>query len=210
MSSSDDKKFPLATKAHTLRFRRSVSVNNFTLPKPYQKRPIVEDEPQMSTTRIALLGVSGLAAAGMLAMLAMAARDNLDTKPVLVIAAPPETPVIAEEKPPTRQRTGALTAAKSISKSERPAMKALGARDYPAPRAVARPPLLAVSAKVQRPLHMPPKPEPVPHDPDVELITAILMLTSTLRVEPATTVPPVCTLETRGDTGCPMAHISEP
>ena len=210
MSPSDDKKFPLATKVCTSRFRRSVRVSDFTLPKPYQNRPFVEDEPQISKTRMALLGVSGLASAGMLAMLAMAARDNLDTEPGLVIAAQLERPVIAEEKPQPRQTHGALTPAKSIPKGERPAMWALGARGYPAPRALARPALLAVSAKLQRPLRQPPKPEPVPHDPDVELITAILMLTPPPRAEPANATPAVCTFETHGDTGCPMAHVSEP
>ena len=208
MSPSDDKKFPVATKAHGSRFRRSVS--DFTLPKPYQKKPFVEDEPQMSKTRMALLGVSGLAAAGMVAMLAMVARDNLDTRPVPVIAATLQMPESMEVAPPASQEHAAMAAAKPVSKAARPAMKALGASDYPAPRVSVRQALLAVSAKVARPVRALPKPDPVPHDPDVELITAILMLTPTPRAEPANAMVAVCTPEAPIDSGCPVAHAAEP
>ena len=215
MSSSDDKTFPVATKPRGARFRRSVSVNDFTLPKPYQKKPFIEDEPQMSTTRTALIGAAGLAAAGMVVAIAMVARENLATKPVLVIAAPLEIPQQLDEPPPPVEKArGALALAKPHSSG--PAMAALGARDYPelrpALRPASRPALRAVSTRTARALRpAPPKPEPVVHDPDVELITAILLLSPLAKVDSASAAVAVCTPESQHDAGCPLApHGIEP
>lgn len=215
MSSSDDKTFPVAAKLRGSRFRRSVSVNDFIRPKPYQKKPFVEDEPQMSKTRIALIGAAGLAAAGIVVAIAMVAKENLDTKPVLVIAAPLDIPEhIDEPAPPVKKARGALASPKTPS-SARPAMAAMGAKDYPQVRPATRPALLAVSTGTVRALRpAAPRPEPVAHDPDVDLITAILLLSSPVRAasaNAANAAVAVCTPESHQDSDCPLApHGIEP
>ena len=215
MSSPDDKTFPVAAKPRGSRFRRTVSVNDFTLPKPYEKKPFVEDEPQLSKTRMALIGAAGLAAAGIVVAIAMVAKENLDTKPVLVIAAPLDMPqLIDEPAPPVKKPRSALASAKRPS-SDRPAMAALGAKDYPQVRNATRPALLAVSARTVRALRpAAPKPEPVAHDPDVDLITAILLLSPPARADlanAANAAVAVCTPESHQDSGCPLApHGNEP
>ena len=204
MSPSDDKNFPVASKQRGARFRRSVSVDDFTLPKPYLKKPFVEDEPETSKGRIALMGLSGIAAAGMLAMLALVARDSLVARPVLVIAAPLQmAEPAAPPAPPPKARAAASE--KPALKSSRPALAALGATELAPPRVASRPLLHAVAAKLVRPVRVAvPKPEPAPQDPDVDLITAILMLSPPVRPEPAHAAA-VCTPESPYDTGCPLA-----
>ncbi len=205
MSSSDDKKFPVANKTHGSRFRRGVSANDFTLPKPYQKKPFVEDEPETSKARIVMLALSGIAAAGLVTVLAMVAKDHFDTRPVLVIAAPMEPPELADEAAPAKKTRSSMAAAKASSRASRPPLAALGPKDFAARRAAAKPALLAVSSKTSRPLRPLPKPEPAAHDPDVELITAILMLTPAPRGEALNAASSVCTAEAHRTVGCPVA-----
>lgn len=157
MPPTDDQHFPLPS----VRTRRSISVRDYKLPKPYRKKKFVEDAQPMSPLRIGLLVFSGLVIASLVTVLAMLARDNLDAPQLLVVSAPKPAPALAPVLP----------------EPPAPAAAALAQRpEAPAQRPAARP--AALPAAVPRRHEEPaPRIDAPAADPDVVLITAILMLT---------------------------------
>jgi hypothetical protein len=188
VSPSDPKPLPLATRLAAPRQRGSIHPRDFTLPKPYHKKPFVEDEPESSRLRMAVLGVSGLVAAGVLAGLAYLATDSLETRPVPVIAAPMDAPAAVPDMPHARPAA-----------SRRPALAAAVVRTaLPAPKPPA-------ASKALHMVRMAPKVEAPAPDPDVALIAAILLLTP-----PAEAQPQTCSAEPANDAGCHALHGMEP
>jgi hypothetical protein len=187
---------PIVLSIPPLRSGRSVRVRNYALPKPYRKKAFVEDTPRMSRRRLAVLTLSCLTIASLVAALAMLAKENLESPPVLVIAAP----VTPEAASPAAAPLAPYRA--PVDGPASPVLTALAI--HAAPRAVAAP-----VPKAARAPRAAPKPELPPSDPDVDLVTVILTLT----MPPANAVPAtaaVCTPGTPSDHGCPAIHGMEP
>jgi hypothetical protein len=209
---ADESLFPLATtKVPGPRTRRSssVSARDFALPKPYRKKKFVEDEPRMSRARLAVLTLSGLTIASLVAALALLARDNLASPPVLVIAAPKAT---LEELPEAQAAAALLTRfAAPSARREAPVLAAAAPAGPAHARAVPHAPRPAMAPKAPRMAHPAPQQSAAPApDPDVVLITAILTLTMPPASDQAVQAISVCAAGAASDNGCPAIHGMEP
>lgn len=182
---------PSANKSHALvarslpRTGRSVSARHYSMPKPYRRKRFVEDAARMSRLRMTALTLSGLLIVGLIGALAALIKDNLDSPPVLIVAAPRPTHVV---------RTAAPKAAPLPPLTlEAPAASAPApARVWPA-------------AKAARPAQQALNKELIPPDPDVILISAILSLTAA----PGQDAAPDCAAGI-SDSGCAALHGMEP
>ncbi|MES2016950.1 MAG: hypothetical protein V4484_10685 [Pseudomonadota bacterium] len=168
MFPSDEQPYPLSSNPPAPR-GRSISVRDYKLPKPYRKKRFVEDPTPMSPLRMGLLVFSGLVIVSLVAALAVLAKENLDSPPLLVIAAPMPAAALplALPAPPVPLMTLQPSPARAMPD---PTLA-------PAVHARAFAPAVARHAPSQ-------KPEPPATDPDVVLITAILMLTAPSGQEP--------------------------
>lgn len=188
MRPTDEKKYTLVSRKPS---RRGISARDFSLPKPYRK-PIPGDQLRgMSRLRLVMLAFSGLLIASLIAALAILAHDNA-TSPharAIVEAAKPAP------KPPPEKRA--------------PGVKAASA---PAPAIPAAP------ARIEHTLDQPPPAEPLlaeqltdvtldeQPDPDVVLITAILLLSAV----PIAETPGSCNIVPGDDHGCSAIHAMDP
>lgn len=215
MPPPDDKQYPLATKTAAPRVSRSagrsvghsISARDYSLPKPYRRKRFVEDKPDMSRSRVAMLAFSGVLIASLVVALALLAKENLHSPPVMVIAAPKEpaqdTAGKSAASAQTRKVAGPI-AGKAAPRRAREPMASHG-RDLTkvsAPLPASLPP----AKKVAKISQVPSLTEPAVPDADVVLITAILTLTP--RPEPDTTG--ACTPSMGGDHGCAAIHGMKP
>lgn len=204
MRPSDEKPFPLITATMPgPRASRSIKVRDYALPKPYRKKTFVEDEPRMSRVRIAVLTLSCLTIASLVGALAMLAKENLDTPPVLIVAAPaPETAKV----PMVQLAVPVVARARLALADGLPPAPARAREAAPAHPAVLR----ALAAKTARAPHPVPKPDAPPPDPDVDLVTVILTLTMPSAAGGADPAAATCSAGTPSDNGCPAIHGMEP
>ena len=201
----DEKHYPLAAPTPAPRGRRSISARDYSLPKPYRKKKFVEDEPELSTLRKGLLAFSGLVIASLIAALALLAKENFDSPPVLVIAAPkPAAPL------PVALAEAPAPAFLPMPAPARSPMAAVHGREDPPQAAPHRPTLLSSAARLARSTHVAPVPEVPAPDPDVVLISAILLLTAPSAAAPDDPALAACTATTMSDSGCPAIHGMKP
>jgi hypothetical protein len=159
------KPFPLATNKAVPRAGRSIRPRDFTLPKPYRRKRFVEDGPGMSRLRMLLLTLSALVISGLIATLVLLAKENLDSPPMPIIAAPAPLPAPAPLVAPAQSAVlPAMAAVPPPLPEQTPPARA------PLPKA---PPAPARLVRVAAPM----APTAIAPDPDVVLITAILTLT---------------------------------
>lgn len=194
MPPSDTKHYPLATNKGAPRARRSISVRDYALPKPYRRKRFVEDGPGKSRLRMAMLTLSVLLIAGLVGALVVLARTGFDAPPVPIVAAPRPAPAPLAQEAPT-------VSAPDVPAAAPPAVVAAPARPE---RIAAEPP----TARAVRAPQATPQPQVPAPDPDVVLIAAILTLTPP--PEPATLA---CLPSAIGDSRCPVEpgsdHVSE-
>jgi hypothetical protein len=165
---SADRQYPLAATTAAPRVRRSVCARDYTLPKPYRRKKFVEDAPDRSRLRVALLSCSGLALTSLITALAMLAKENLEAPPITIIAA---------QAPPPAARPSAAAVTAQLANFVAPQVAASSAVDpvrapHPRPR-----PKVAPAPKLARIAHAAAQPVGAAPDPDVVLISAILALT---------------------------------
>ncbi len=167
-----EKPFPLVSNRMPPHAGRSLRARDFALPRPYRRKPYVEDGMGMSRLRKMGLAMSSMAIAGLIATLVMLARDNLDAPPIPVIAAPlpPAAPVAVAAGPAAQAQPP-----RTVVPADLPL--AVQGRE---PKVVAAPP--AIKAVRSAPTAL--KPAIEAPDPDVLLITAILTLTPPPEPEP--------------------------
>lgn len=147
--------------SHKQRYPLATSTFHYTLPKPYRRKRFVDDAPGRSRLRMAGLTLAGLTVAGLLGALLVLARENFDAPPVPIVAAPRPAPAPALPTP--------AAVATAPAAAERPAVPV---RKPAPPVHAARFPARAV--RLARPVA---SPAPAVPDPDVDLISAILILT---------------------------------
>ena len=193
--SDADHPCPPVAETAAPRTGRSIRARDYKRPKPYRKKQFVEDPPDISRPRVALLAISGLVVTGLIVALALLVKENVDAPPLLVIAAPmPAAPLAAlpvaapAPPPPSLPRAG-------VPEADAPAPPL-------PPAALAR---VKLAAKRAAPRALP-KPELPVADPDVTLIMAILTLTAPAP-DPA---PPACMNTPAADHGCPAIQSPTP
>ena len=232
MSTSDKKEYALVTYKIRPRARRSVITRDYSLPKPYRRMVFAEEQPGTSKMKAALWAATGVLLAGLVAELAALAQEHLRQRDLPIIAAaaltaPQATAPLswAEVKPPSSApdaahgelatvgdtasflptgspeqqaqlsaKTGAASTA-GFETGPRPAAKA-----GPAPWSAATAPLRKLKGT-----HLP-LAVPVPEtDPDVVLITAILLLAPGFQTE-APGPASACVPGVPKDTPCAELH----
>ena len=197
MPPADNTHYPLSAATPAPRARRSISARDYSLPKPYRKKRFVEDEPKLSTLRKGLLAFSGLVVASLIA--ALLAKENFESPPVVVIPAPkPAAPLpvaLADASP----------AFLPMPVPVRPPMAAV--RDDAPPAVPHGRAMLPAVAKPAHRAQLAPATEAPPPDPDVVLISAILLLTA-----PSASAPddPALAACSASDSGCPAIHGMKP
>lgn len=176
MSLSDENRTGLATKKPASRPQRSIKASDFSLPKPYRKKRFVEDEPQEPRKRIAAAPLAGVLIASLVAALVMLVKENFDKPPVLVVAAPLPAEQAYKAAKPVKLTARPARALREPALASAPAQPIAAVRtrvDFiPAVMIGGR--FVPVASKVAR---VAPMAEPVEPDPDVVLISTILMLT---------------------------------
>ena len=202
MPPADETHYPLAAAKPAPRVRRSISARDYSLPKPYRKKRFVEDEPKLSTLRKGLLAFSGLVVASLIAALALLAKENFESPPVVVIPAPkPAAPLpvaLADASP----------AFLPMPVPVRPPMAAV--RDDAPPAVPHGRAMLPALAKPVHRAHLAPATQAPPPDPDVVLISAILLLTAPGASAPDDPALAACNATAVGDSGCPAIHGMKP
>ena len=204
MPPADDTHYPLAAATPAPRTRRSISARDYSLPKPYRRKKFVEDEPKLSTLRKGLLAISGLVIACLIAALALLAKENFESPPVVVMAAPKPAaplPVALADAPP---------AFLPMPVPAPPPMAAVRGREEAPPAVLHGPIKLAATPKPARDAHLAPVPEAPPADPDVVLISAILLLTAPSASAPDDPALATCSATAVSDGGCPDIHGMKP
>lgn len=179
MSPSAENHTMLATKRPQARARRSIKASDFALPKPYRKKRFVEDEPEVPKMRVAAVSLGGVLIACLVAALALLVKENLDTPPVLVVAAPPPAaapPTVAASVKLTARPARQLREPWAVAAPAQPMAAARARVDF-IPSVLVGGHFMAVPGKSAHMAHMAAAPEPAEPDPDVVLISTILMLT---------------------------------
>ncbi len=203
MHSPDDKHYPLEAPKRAAPSRRSVSKKDFKLPKPYRRQVYSEEPDRLTRLQVSLIGFAGLMIATLLGVLAlMAHEDELSPEGKVIVAAARREPVDTddtqyasfpvratkdESATPPALRSGARTAAK-VNAAEEAAAKArmkAKAKAEAAERlaALQKKPLpsarsgATLAARARKAKALPVQTAPASNDPDVALITAILLLT---------------------------------
>lgn len=190
MRPTDEKKYTLVSRKPS---RRSISARDFSLPKPYRK-PIPGDQSRgMSRLRLVMLAFSGLLIASLIAALAMLAHDNATSPHAMAIV---EAAKPAPRPPPEKRAPGVKAADAGLP----PAVPAAPARiehtlDQP-------PPVDTVPAEQFADVAL----EEMQQDPDVVLITAILLLSAV----PIAETPGSCNVVPGDDLGCSASHAMDP
>ena len=237
MSTSDKKEYALVHPTMQPRMRRHLAARDYSLPKPYRRKVFLEEPPTTSKVTLALWAAAGVLMAGLIAELTSLAQENMRQRRLPIIAAAPP-PVLPEQAPsirgnelaraPAARRApvelapllvAAAAAAVSAEINATPAQAQLDGgesrpsdRDQPRPLNMAAntsPPQLAhviKKGKQPRPAVIAPSVEP---DPDVVLITAILLLSPQLHWDVPTS-DPVCTPGAPKDPACPELHGMRP
>ena len=227
MSTSEKKENALATSTVRPRTRGSLATRDYSLPKPYRRKAFPEEQPSTSKMKLALWAAAGVLMAGLIAELTSLAQENLRQRrlPIIAAAPPPARPEPAPtvhseqvQRPAARQAPyqpapPALAPAAALAAEivAIPAQAQLDDRQPrpgdiggPAPtRTLAQPmaqrlPLVVKKGKLARSVAVESAVEP---DPDVVLITAILLLSPHLEWD----VPlpgPVCTPGAPKDPAC--------
>lgn len=214
MSTSEKKENALATLTVRPRTRRNVAPRDYSLPKPYRRQTFPDEEqPTTSKMRLALWAVGGVLMAGLIAELTSLAQENIRQRRLPIIAAAP--PSMLPEPAPTLYadqvhgpvaRQAANAPAPSAVAPESIATPAQAQLDNGESR-LARPlgqpaaqrlPLVLKRFKLARPVAVEAAAEP---DPDVVLITAILLLSPHLQWDVAPPFP-VCTPDAPKDPAC--------
>jgi len=186
---TDEKKYTLVSRKPS---RRSISARDFSLPKPYRK-PIPGDQLRgMSRLRLVLLAFSGLLIASLIAALAILAHDNATSPHAMAIV---EAAKPAPRPPPEKRAPG---------------VKAAAAQPAAVP---------AAPARIEHTLDQPPPGDTLPaeqsadvaveemqQDPDVVLITAILLLSAA----PIAETPGSCNMVPGDDFACSASHAMDP
>jgi hypothetical protein len=251
----DDKLLSLARPRQAPQPRRAVRKNDFSLPKPYQRRLFSEEPERLTRLQKGLLAFATLLVATLAAVMALLAHENARSPrgKVIVAAArlesleppePPETqllsypspapmsaaPAPASAAPPIRATPPALAGdgpalpappvPRAVrAKAAKPARKLVAASKQPLPRARAAAALLAREKKSRpRPLRKAPVRSAPPADPDVVLITAILLLAPAPAPAAASAPPtgmsgpahPACPSAGPRDTGCANVQPAKP
>lgn len=244
MHSPDDKNYPLASAKRPPRPKRSVSKQDFKLPKPYRRQLFSEEPEGLTRLQIGMLGFGALLTATLIAVLALLAKES-DHSPegkVIVAAASLETvepvdahaaavPALAVAAIPPALQEGARStlparasapapgrvpiALKTPVKAKTPTLLAVAPKKAPHARAVTA--LLAREKKRKPPRGEPVVKHPAP-DPDVALITAILLLTPSpapastpaVAMELAGHAPLICPPATPKHSACTEVHMAKP
>lgn len=204
MSPSAENHTMLATTRPQARARRSIKASDFARPKPYRKKRFVEDEPEVPKMRVAAVSLAGVLIACLVAALALLVKENLATPPVLVVAAPlpaPSPPAAAASVKLTARPARELRAPLPAAAPGQP-MAAPRARVDFIPSVLVGGHFMPVPGKSARMAHMAAASEPAEADPDVVLISTILMLTPPPEAEQES--PAACALA--GAKGCAALH----
>jgi hypothetical protein len=205
VSTSDKKEYGLVTQTMHPRPRRSVSMRDYSLPKPYRKKVFVEEAPTTSKTKLALWTVSGILIAGLVVELGMLAQETMRQRELPIIAAAPPRPAVDEAPAPRAVHKKAAAAAAIAIVA--PAAAALAHEPLPglAPgrTGVMRVKLHPAAGKHGKPAGWQ-APALVPEpDPDVVLITTILLLAPQLQDD---STQNACSAAAPKDNACADLH----
>jgi len=185
---TDEKKYTLVSRKPS---RRSISARDFSLPKPYRK-PIPGDQLRGSSRlRLVLLAFSGLLIASLIAALAILAHDNA-TSPHAMAIVEAAKPV---PRAPPEKRAGGIKAAAAPEPVPLAPARIEHTLDQPEP---AEPMLAEQLADAAL--------EDLQQDPDVVLITAILLLSAA----PIADGPAACGAMPGDDHGCSAIDAMDP
>lgn len=206
MRPPDEKKYVLVTQKTKLRKSRSLSVRDYSLPKPYRKAMSGEERRGISRMQVALLAVAGMLIAGLIATLALLAHENVTTprpKPIVAMSGKQAgdallAPAVFPGTPPGGVSGSPALAAPFNARAVPPPPRRRGerAQDEAATAAPA--------AKEDNPLsELTPEVSP---DPDVVLLTAILMLTPPPVLEIQHGTPAICTAASASAPECSEMH----
>jgi len=227
VSTSEKKENALATSTVRPRTRGHLATRDYSLPKPYRRKAFPEEQPSTSKMKLALWAVAGVLMAGLIAELTSLAQENLRQRrlPIIAAAPPPALPepaptlhsdqaqLPAARRAPHKPAPSALAPAAAVATEiiAAPAQAQLddsvslpGNMGEPAPaRTVAqataqRLPLVLKKGKQARLVAVESAVEP---DPDVVLITAILLLSPHLQWD-VPLLGPVCTPDAPKDAAC--------
>ena len=219
MQSSDDKQYPLAALKRASQPKRAVSKKDFRLPKPYRRQLFSEEPDRLTRLQVSLLGFAGVMVAtliGVLVLLADEKERSPHGKPIIVARAeledidalhaqltafpPPAVEVRRDPAPVLPHAPRPSVVAKAAPKA-RPPLR---------PKATKATAVMLVRSHQAAPLQAP--------DPDVALITAILLLTPppapanapALSTELAGRGVAACTPNPVKDSGCTDLHKMKP
>ena len=205
MSPSDKKDYGLVTQTMRPRPRRSVSMRDYSLPKPYRKKVFVEEAPTPSRIKTVLWTVSGVLVAGLVVELCMLAQETMRQRELPIIAAAPR-PAVDDAPAPLAMREQVSAAAPiaalapATAASRHAVSPVLAAAGIGAIRGKVH---LASAGRPGKPSRLQPAalaPEP---DPDVVLITAILLLAPQLRDN---STQHACTTSPPSENACADLH----
>lgn len=223
MSPTDKKSLTLVTQTTRPRLRRTVNTHHYALPKPYRRKRLLEERPRWKR-KLGFYVVSGLVIGTLIGQVAEVAEQARREREMPIIAAVPDdtgqgaaaappASALGPLEPPAAPPADALTAQQlppappapaQGDGSEAPGMAAPVGEPSPAPT-------VAISSTIPRPAARRHKPAPsapqrsTPPDPDVVLISAILMLGPTLFGEAAPAAAD-CPADAPQDAACADLH----
>ena len=179
MHASDDKQFPLASLKRAPQPKRAVSKKDFRLPRPYKRQLFSEEPARLTRLQVSLLGFAGVMVATLIAVLVLLADEKERSphgKPIVVAAADLEA-----AKPMLAQRAAFPAAVVQNRSDVQAPLRQQAALAVPLTTALKAKPALRAVRRVRATPAAPVRQHAVapvlPLDPDVALISAILLLT---------------------------------
>lgn len=238
MATQDKTEYALSTAKMRPRARRAVATPHYSLPRPYRRKAFAEEAPSVSKIKVAVLVLAGVMSAGLIIELVALAKENERVRnlpiiaaatPAVAPAAPPLAPLMRQEPRPappvpyvtlTEPVSAAIIAPvtppdtiishppeQTDVANTRPAAAAATLAPPLAPR-LSRAVVLAAARKTHQPAPLAAFAAAEP-DPDVVLITAILLLAPHVRADiPGN--PGMCTPGSRQETSCAAPHGMRP
>lgn len=227
MSPIDKKSLTLVTQTTRPRLRRTVNSHHYALPKPYRRKRLLEERPRWKR-KLGFYVASGLVIGTLIGQVAEVAEQARRERELPIIAAVPDDtgqaaaaapplsalgPVEPPSTPPAERPADALAAQPAQPSppssaqgdgSEAPVTAAPVGEPSPRPTEAIRKTMPRPAARRHKPAPSAPQ-RNKPPDPDVVLISAILMLGPTLFGDAAPAAAE-CPADAPQDTACADLH----
>lgn len=227
MSPTDKKSLTLVTQTTRPRLRRTVNTHHYALPKPYRRKRLLEERPRWKR-KLGFYVVSGLVIGTLIGQVAEVAEQARRERELPIIAAVPDDPGQGAAAVAPASALGPVEPL-ATAPAEPPADALAAQPPQPSPPSLAQDdgseapgmaapvgepspmPTVAIKKTIPRPAARRPKPAPsapqrnTPPDPDVVLISAILMLGPTLFGDAAPAAAD-CPADAPQDAACADLH----